>query len=90
MSQQPNSARKRDRTRMNVVTSAVGVSGVAGALALALNLPGSTHNASSSSSTTNSTTENQSTSESTTQGTTSTGQAPQSTTQSPQATSGGS
>ena len=92
MIEQPKQTRRRDRARMNAVTSAVGVSGIAGALALAVNLPGSTHSSSSSSSSGSTSTAPSTNSTTTTQnqGTTTTSQAPQSTTQAPQATSGGS
>jgi cytoskeletal protein RodZ len=52
MSDQPQRIRRRGKARLNVATSAVGVSGIAGAILVALTLPGTTHRGSSSSSTT--------------------------------------
>lgn len=54
MTDQPDRERRRGRSRVNAVTSAVGVSGIAGAVALAAVLPGS-HASTSSSTTTSST-----------------------------------
>lgn len=92
MPDQPDQARRLSRNRVNAVTTTVGLSGVAGAFALAFVLPGSTHSTTSGA-TNDTTSTTQSTTGSTNSGsttTTSPTEAPQSTSQAPQATSGGS
>lgn len=91
MPEQQQRTRRRDRAKLNAVTSAVGVSGVAGALVVALTLPGSGKGGSSTSTGTDSVSTGSDDSATTTvPATTTTTSAPQSTSDSAQATSGGS
>lgn len=87
MPEQPILTRRRDKTKVNAVTTGVGVSGIAGALVVALTLPGVTHHSVSGTSSSTSSTS----SSATTTTTTETTSAPQSAaTESADATSGGS
>jgi hypothetical protein len=87
MPEQPVHTRRRDKARVNALTSGVGVSAIAGARVVALTLPGSAHRAASGTLPSTSST----TSTATATATTETTSAPQSAaTESADATSGGS